>query len=240
MSSQAQQTRFGAKMVTPAGRLSYPKIWKPESGPTGNEKPKFSASLLVPKVPGILDELVGHCKQVAADFFGPKFKGTLSQFGQHCPIKDGDHKDDGDPAKGHWILTASCGEKNQPFIMDANSIAIRDEDSIYGGCLAILYVQAMAYDVSGFKGVKLFLQAVQKIGDGERFGGGGDRFNPVTDVKKVEVPDYLRGALVTAPPPRPKPAPPSSVPGWSPVAGQQTSTDAIMMAAIEGGDEVPF
>jgi len=234
-----QQTLFGQKIVTPAGRLSYPKIWKPESGPTGNEKPKFSTSLLVPKVPGILDDLTAKCKEVAVKFFGTKFKGTLTQFGQHCPIKDGDMKDDGDPANGHWILTASCGEKNQPFVMDANNLAIRDEDSIYGGCLAILYVQAMAYDVSGFKGVKLFLQAVQKIGDGERFGGGGDRFNPMTDAKKVEVPDYLRGALVASPPPRQQPVP-AGVPGWSPVASQQTSTDALMQAALEAGDEAPF
>lgn len=209
MSGQPEMLcKYGKALATPAGRLSFPKVFKVDWD-MERKKLQFSCSILIPKIPGILDEIVEAATAVAREVFGAKWSGDLGVFGEHCPIKDGDLKKEGDPANGHWIITSNSNENRKPFIFDRNKLQIEDESAIYGGAIGILWVQPMAYDKNiKVRGVKWTLDAVQKIGDAEPF--GRPRFNPITDGDvKSEVPDYLKQHM-TSPAAASRPAAPSS------------------------------
>lgn len=183
--------KYGNKIQTPAGRLSYPKLFRAEASKLNPNTPKFSTSLIVPKVDGILDPLIQECLKVAQEAFGPWFRGKLSQFKDKQPFKSGDDLEPDNPAFEQWILSANCGEKHQPIICNKSGQLITDERLIYPGAIAILFVQPMAYDHEGIKGIKLALSAVQKIADAEPFATGSG-FSP-SDVKPVDdVPPYMK------------------------------------------------
>ena len=187
---------YGRTIATPAGLLSYPKVFRAEASPLNPNKPKFSCSILVPKE-AKLDSLIEECRKVAKELFGSKFSGKLGQFGDKQPIKDGDLKGEGDPAVGHWILTANASDKRKPFVFDRFNKQIEDENEIYGGAIGILWVQPVAYDHEGVKGVKLTIEGVQKLADGEPF---QKRWSPMDVSGTAEIPDYLKGRVAAGRP----------------------------------------
>jgi hypothetical protein len=190
---------YGSTLSTPAGLLSYPKIFKPEASTLNpSAPPKYSCSILIPKNGPSIDNLVNECKKVAAELFGNRFTGRLNQFGDKQPIKDGDNKGENDPAFGHWIFNANTGTRRKPWVFDRFNKPITDEEEIYGGAIGILWVQPIAYDMDGIKGVKLALEGVQKLADGDPF---QKRWNPAEACTTVaDVPDYLKGRVATARP----------------------------------------
>jgi hypothetical protein len=190
----AGRFEYGSTIATPAGLLSYPKVFKPEESPMNPGKPKFSCAILVPKQGADITTIVNECRKVAAALFGDKFSGKLAQFGDKQPIKDGDLRENGDPANGHWILSANATPRRKPWILDRNNKPLDDEDEIYGGAIGLLWVQPVAYDMDGIKGVKLSLEGVQKIADGEPF---VKRWNPLESCTTLpQVPAYLQSKVV--------------------------------------------
>lgn len=190
---QIGEFKYGKTLATPAGRLSFPKVFKAE-GNDYNDKIQFSCSILIPKInDAIIDELASAAEVVAVECFGTSWKvGDWASFGDHNPFKDGDEKDPGDPANGHWIISARSNEARKPFVFDRNKLQIDDQSQIYGGAIGVLWVQPMAYDMGRkIRGVKFVLDAVQKLADAEPFGQA--RFNPMnqTDIKS-DVPDYMK------------------------------------------------
>jgi hypothetical protein len=212
---------YGQTTATPAGLLSYPKVFKAEASPLNPTKPKFSCSILIPKEAKI-DSIVEECRKVAKELFGSKFSGKLGQFGDKQPIKDGDLKGENDPAFGHWILTANASDKRKPFVFDRFNKQIDDENEIYGGAIGILWVQPVAYDHEGIKGVKLTIEGVQKLADGEPF---QKRWSPMDVSGAADVPDYLKGRVA------------ASRPTFQPAraaASSESDADRALKAALAG------
>ena len=112
-----------------------------------------------------------------------------------------------------------------------------DEEEIYGGAIGILWVQPIAYDMDGIKGVKLALEGVQKLADGEPF---QKRWNPAEACSAVsEVPEYLKGRVATA---RPSFGPREDrsngmAPHEAALITALKTTPAVMPA---GDDNIPF
>lgn len=92
---------------------------------------------------------------------------------------------------GVWLRLKS---KLQPGLIDANKEDIIDKNQFYAGCYARASVKAFAYDKAGNRGVSLWLQNIQKMGDGEPLAGrpkAQDQFEAITDLAAGSSSDAL-------------------------------------------------
>lgn len=171
---------FLNNIVTPSGRISFPHLEQPDTGKKFSDG-KFKASLLMDKKAADMSVLRAKALECAQLAFGAGIK-SLNDF-QH-PFRDGDAKPELAGYAGMIFIT--CKSKKRPLCIDRAKQNIPPEE-IYGGCVARLVVTACSYQSTEnvkdaktgqvvkqvVKGVTFLLDGVQKIGDGERFGGGG-------------------------------------------------------------------
>lgn len=192
----SKENKDRASAVTPVFRLSFPHLFKP-SGMKGTpvETHKYSITMLFEKGDddGTKDanmkwfnDLV---RQARINKFGKdkdKWPKTLH------PLKNSDN--DGDSPKHvskqgykeHWALKASTDQDHKPTVWDQNVKEIIDPSKVYPGCYCKAEVYCYVWEFpkgSGKYGVSLMLNKVQKVKDGESFGGGkpADQvFDPVS------------------------------------------------------------
>lgn len=157
---------YGDKLTTPVGRISFPFLFEKAKSLEAGKEGKYEVTLLIPKTEDITT-LRKALESVAKQAFGAKFV-SLEKL-KHPPIKDGDEKDPSDPAYGHWIIRAKSAKK--PLVVDAVRSPITDKEAIYGGCYGRIHVTPASYSAPIGWGITLYVNAVQKIKDGERFGG---------------------------------------------------------------------
>jgi hypothetical protein len=167
-----------ARVVSPVGRVSFPKVYKAEA--FEDQQPKFSCSLLLKKKADTQKDDEGlkllrralHAAKVKQWGDDPKKwpKGLLN------PISDGDEKEDLDGYPGHWVVAAS--NKHRPEVVDGNLEPIPEEtDEFYAGCFARMALRAYAWEFKSQKGtvlkrgVSFSLESIQKHAEGERFSG---------------------------------------------------------------------
>ena len=159
---------YSKSFTTPLGRFSYPSVFQKSKGMDGAEG-KYEVTLLIPKTTDVT-ALRKEMETIAREAFGTKFQ-SLEKL-KNPPLRDGDDKDPGDPARGHWIIRAKSSRR--PGVVGPDGkVPIESEEEIYGGCWGRLNVTVGSYSMTGNWGVTLFLNAVQKAKDGERFGGSG-------------------------------------------------------------------
>jgi hypothetical protein len=173
------------KVLTPKFRVSFPAIFTPKSY-QGND-PKYGLQMIFDNDED-LDELNELIEETARAKFGAKVK--LSKL--KLPLRDGNDKenDEGETPSIYVDTTfANTSSKYAPSLVDEDLQEIISEEDFYAGCYARAVVNCYAYDVSGNKGVALGLQAIQKVADGERLGGGkvnaADVFSKVKTKKKT-------------------------------------------------------
>jgi hypothetical protein len=171
---------YSEKITTPIGRFSYPSVFQKSKGMDGAEG-KYEVTLLIPKSTDI-SSLRKELETVAKEAFGTKFQ-SLEKL-KNPPVRDGDEKDPGDPARGHWIIRAKSSRR--PGVVGPDKLPIDEEQEIYGGCYGRLNVTVGSYSMTGNWGVTLFLNAVQKAKDGERFGGSGGSAEDAFEALAVE------------------------------------------------------
>jgi hypothetical protein len=153
------------RVVTPMGRISFPKVFKAEA--FKDQKPKFSCTILFKKNTDLSElKKAVHAAKVA------KWGKDKEEWPKRLrsPFNDGNEKADLDGYKGMIYVTAS--NQHRPQVVDKNMEAI-DEASgdFYAGCYGRLALRAFAYDTAGNKGVSFSLEHVQKLKDGEPFSG---------------------------------------------------------------------
>lgn len=154
-----------SRIVTPKARASYPHVFKP-SAFQGEGEPKFSINLLVPKTNDEFIKNLRGLQDAATKALYPPTKKP--QNFEVWGITDGDETDDS-AAAGCWVIKAS--NKSRPAIVDKDAVQIIDELEVYGGCYVRANINAKAYGTASKGGVTLELNVVQKIADGEAFGG---------------------------------------------------------------------
>lgn len=172
---------FGEKMTTPTGRVSFPYVFEKAASLEAGKEGKYEITLYIPKSEDI-SKLRANLEKVAKEAFGAKFQ-SLEKL-KHPPIKDGDDKDPSDPAYGHWIIRAKSAKR--PVVVDASRSPIESKEAIYGGCFGRINITPASYAIPTGWGVTLYLNAVQKVKDGERFGGGGVSAEEVFEALSVD------------------------------------------------------
>lgn len=179
-------------------RLSYEHIFTP-SAFDDSQDAKYSATLIIPKdhpdVPAIKKALyeAGAEKYPAAFASG---KGWPK--GYTCALKDADTDTnsngetlaEGNPEyAGCYILRADSTRR--PVVVGRRKEALTEADGvIYSGCYINVSTAAAAYEFGKVKkGVKCYLNGVQFVKDGERF--GSDALSDFDELDGGDVDDLL-------------------------------------------------
>lgn len=177
------------KVVTGKVRLSYAHLFEPKASFDGQDE-KYSAVLLIPKSDTATVEKIRAAQQAALE------KGRESKFGGKIPkawkdtLRDGDEEADMErnpEYADHWFLSTSS--KVKPGMVDRDLNPIMDQSELYSGAYARVSMNAFPFSVSGNKGVSFGLNNIQKIADGESFGGSAVR--PEDDFDELDDDDLL-------------------------------------------------
>lgn len=176
--------------VTPRGRVSYPSLFEPKEQ-MDPSKLKYELTLLFDKKTTSLAELRQMLDNAATNKWGAD-KKKWPKFA-HPAIKDGDEKGDQEAYHGCWYITPKANEDRRPQVLNLNKSPISKEDGdFYAGCYARAYVNAYAYGGVGKNGkhmqpgVTFGLNAVQKVGDGDRFDNRRDASEMFDEIESGE------------------------------------------------------
>jgi len=154
------------KFVTDKVRFSFVHVFEPAE--TLNGSLKYSVSILIPKsdkdTVARFQKAFEDTKQANAAYFGGSIPKNLKG-----GLRDGDAEKDDPVYAGHYFINANSNEK--PGIVDADLNPIMDKDEFYSGCYGRASITLYPYDASGSKGIAAGLNNVQKLEDGEKFGG---------------------------------------------------------------------
>lgn len=181
------------KLVTGEVRLSYANVWEPQAtkNDDGSEgKPKYSATLLIPKSDTRTLALI-HAAQHAAieDLLGVGKGGKDGKLppGWKNTLRDGDEEKDLEESPeyaGMMFMSTSANDNRPPGIVNAQAQPILDQSEVYSGCYIKAQIRSYTYDIKG-KGVSFGLLNLQKVRDGEPLGGvvekAEDVFKPLAD-----------------------------------------------------------
>ena len=159
-------------------RLSYEHIFTP-SAFDEQSKPKYSATFIIPKDHPDLPVIKRAMFEAGQETFPGDFVGSQWPKGFSCSLKDADTAVDANgeilaekkPAyKGCFIVEANS--TSRPVVVDRKKAAVTEADGIiYSGCYVNASLAAAGYTFGKVKkGVKAYLNGVQFVKDGERFG----------------------------------------------------------------------
>jgi len=169
-----------SKVITGKVRMSYVNVFET------NDKGKYSVCLLIPK--GDKDTLAKVKTAIESVKADPKAATTwggkwLASF--KSPLRDGDTERDlakNPEYKGHYFINCNSGQK--PDVVDTALNPILDKSEVYSGCFGRASVNFYPFSVDGNKGIAAGLNNVQKLGDGERLGGGSRASDDFTAVEE--------------------------------------------------------
>jgi hypothetical protein len=171
-----------SKVITGKVRFSFTKnVFTP------NEKGSYSIMILVDKrdketlakINGAVDKFKTDPKAVT--IWGSKFLASFK-----TPLRDGDTERDTEKYpeyKGNYFVNANT--YNKPSVVDSGLNDIINKSDLYSGCYGRISIIPAAYNVDGNKGIKFYLNNVQKLAEGEPLGEGvsnaADDFTAVED-----------------------------------------------------------
>lgn len=194
--STTQQTQVSAGIIGPA-RFSYlnffePKAQESNEGGNNNGKKFYSVVLLIPKtetamkakiesmIKAAIEQGIAAKKINELHVQNPKFWN---------PLQDGDLKINKKTGKkdetyaGHWFISCKSEEKNgRPHIVDSKGVRMLSPtpDDVYSGMYGRAHVNFSAFNKVSF-GIGAYLNHLQKVKDGEKFGGRVDSDNLFND-----------------------------------------------------------
>jgi len=180
-------------LLLPAGRLSYPALFKARAMPgMPEDSAKFSTSLILP--PDVdLSLAIKMVEQVATEKWGNNIGKVKRPF-----LKHGEKTEDAELAAAFPILIR-CGSATKPALVFGNGDPCTTEEEVYPGRWARISVRPYAWEhkASG-RGVSFGLGNVQILDHDDRIGGGRakpeDEFEFVNEAVvggKVANPDSL-------------------------------------------------
>jgi hypothetical protein len=167
--------------MTPEFRLSYPALAAPKASFEGNEE-QYSIQMHFEKTTD-LSALKAALKAAGEEAWGL----DQSKWPKHrSPLRSGDRERPDKKEFASKIFVNATSKKRVGLVLatrdgagryetlDADTPVDAIEDIFYPGCYCRAKLIARAYDVVGNKGLKFYVQSVQKIRDGERLGGRRD------------------------------------------------------------------
>lgn len=162
--------------TTPEGILSYPYLFSPQPAMPGQEgREKYSCAVVFSD-DADLTQLEDAVLAAAREKWGDKAEELLRSGRLRNPLRE-----DGAFKNYPHDRFANLRTGHQPTVVsryaDPNTgkaIVITDPNQMYPGAMVRVSGTAFAYDVNGNRGVALGLNAVQKVGEGERLDGKPD------------------------------------------------------------------
>ena len=158
----------------PETRASYAHLLDKVSVNGG--KPHYSCSFLIPKSDTKTVEAINKAIAAAYEDGKDRLKGTgktvppLSSL--KSPLRDGDAEHpEREEYVGHYFINAN-NYNRKPSVVDMSLQPILDPDEIYSGMYCRAYCECYTFNTGVNKGIAISLEHVQKVADGERFGGG--------------------------------------------------------------------
>ena len=166
------------KIILRNVRLSYEHIFK-ASAFDDSQEAKFSATFIIPKDHPDLPAVKKAYFEAGQETFPSEFAGGSWPRGFTCSLKDADKDVDSSGTllaeknpvyAGCYILEANSTRR--PVALNRDKSAVTEEDGIiYSGCYVNASLAAAGYTFGKVKkGVKAYLNGVQFVRDGERFG----------------------------------------------------------------------
>jgi hypothetical protein len=180
-------------LTTGVGTISFPRIFPSTKGQNDKGEDSYECQILIPK---------SDKKTVKALLEGIKTVGEAKWKSNYKkvrhPLRDGDHEagdvtDDGKTKgekyperKGHYFLNARS--KKPVGVFDRKLVRIPDDehDKVYGGCKGKISITLYPYANNGNSGIGASLNGVQKVSDGEPFGGGAPPVESMFDLMEDE------------------------------------------------------
>ena len=163
--------RPGACNISPA-RLDF--VWLSDPYKVDEKDPgKYQVTILIPKTE---TEAVKTLRSIIAEMTDI---GKVTKWNQSIPanlkeaLRDGDERrnDPNGVYKGCWYLTAKSARQVPAF--NRNKLPITNPDELYSGMWAAVNLAVFPYKASGSCGLAAGLNAVMKLRDDGRLGGGG-------------------------------------------------------------------
>lgn len=176
-------------LTTSIGTLSFPHLFKSQAENNKNDKgePVYDVQFIIPKsdregVKAILRAI----QEVGKAKWGDNWKKVRT------PLRDGD-KEKGELTEDGTTKGEKYPERLGCYFLNARSYRavgvvdrqrnpIVDENDVYGGCKGKIAVTFYPYSQSGNHGIGVGLNGVQKISDGESFGGGRPSMESMFDL----------------------------------------------------------
>jgi len=156
------------KVITGKVRFSYANVHEPRALAEGEEA-TYSVALLIDKEDEKTIAKIEKAVDAAIKEGADKLKKTPKNKIK-LPLRDGDEdKPDDENYQGKLFVNAKTRQK--PQIVDKDLDPIIDKADFYSGCYGRASVIFYAFDMNGNKGVACLLQNLQKLEDGEPFGG---------------------------------------------------------------------
>jgi hypothetical protein len=170
--------------MTPPGRVCFPSLFDTKSF-DGQDTGKYGLLLVFPKNADLTD--MKRAVRRAADFrFGDSWQALFKRGKFSLPFRPcSDYEKQGEPfTDDPDAIFVNLTSVEPPSVVDEAVRPVLSRDVIYAGCYAQAQVYAHAYDTKGNQGVTLFVNAVQKTGDGEKL--GSTRTDPKTIFKPIK------------------------------------------------------
>lgn len=188
---------MGQKIMLSNVRCAFLTLGEPEQY-QGKGAFRWSATALVPYGSDLKKTIDAALKTVAEERWEKKAAVYLEAIlpdPKGCAWQDGKRKPDYDGFAGHFALsTYRYQDKGRPLVMDRDKSPIYKPDNtlyegkggvIYSGCYVNMQVELWAQDNTTGKGLRATLLGIQKVRDGDAFGGGSapvaDDFAEVAD-----------------------------------------------------------
>lgn len=174
-------------LTTGIGILSFPHVFKETASTNDKGETVYDIQFIIPKsqredVRAILKAI----KTVGEAKWGDKWKQVRT------PLRDGDAEkdeltEDGTSKEEKYPERLGCyfmnARSTKPVgVYDRQRNPILDQNDLYGGCKGKIAVTFYPYSNSGNHGVGVGLSGVQKVADGEPFGGGRPSVESMFDI----------------------------------------------------------
>lgn len=175
-----KNTQNNTKAITGIVRLSFANVWEPKSINGG--KPKYSASIIIPKNDTKTVEDINRAIDNAIEAGTDKLGSNVSKSALKLPLRDGDTENDNAAYRNSYFINANSAYA--PKIVDRALNPIENKAEVYSGCYVRVSLNFYAYNYNGNKGIACGLGNIQKIRDGERLGkkrAVADEFTAFTD-----------------------------------------------------------
>jgi hypothetical protein len=173
----ADKNRVTVDVTTGIGTLSFPHVFASTASKNDKGETVYDIQFIIPKSQREdVRALLVAIKKVGEAKWGANWKKVRT------PLRDGDAEkdeltEDGSTKGDKYPERLGCyflnARSTKPVgVYDRQRNPIVSADDLYGGCKGKIAVTFYPYSTSGNHGIGVGLNGIQKIADGEAFGGG--------------------------------------------------------------------